>query len=36
MAGSRAAILGASQLVTQHVLSPDVIEARLAGSAVAG
>ncbi len=36
MAGPRAAILGASQMVTQHVLSPDVIEAGLAGSAVAG
>ncbi|WP_258804430.1 ROK family transcriptional regulator [Pseudarthrobacter sp. NS4] len=36
MAGSRAAILGASQMVTQHVLSPDVVEAGLAGSAVAG
>jgi predicted NBD/HSP70 family sugar kinase len=29
MAGDRAAILGASQMVTQHVLSPAVIEATL-------
>lgn len=29
MAGARAAILGASQMVTQHVLSPAVIEATL-------
>ncbi|SEJ63479.1 glucokinase [Arthrobacter sp. yr096] len=29
MAGDRAAILGASQMVTQHVLSPAVIEAML-------
>ncbi len=36
MAGPRAAILGASQMVTQHVLSPDVVEATLAGSAIAG
>lgn len=36
LAGDRAAILGASQLVTQHVLSPAVIEATLAGSAIAG
>lgn len=36
MAGPRAAVLGASQLVTQHVLSPAVIEATLAGTAIAG
>ena len=35
-AGDKAAILGASQLVTRHVLSPAVIEATLAGNAVAG
>ncbi|MFJ6311720.1 ROK family transcriptional regulator [Pseudarthrobacter oxydans] len=35
-AGDKAAILGASQLVTQHVLSPAVIEATLAGNAMAG
>ncbi len=29
MAGDQAAILGASQMVTQHVLSPDLIEATL-------
>ena len=29
MAGDQAAILGASQMVTQHVLSPAVIEATL-------
>ncbi|WP_395401391.1 ROK family transcriptional regulator [Arthrobacter sp. UC242_113] len=29
MAGSQAAVLGASQMVTQHVLSPTVIEATL-------
>ncbi|MET3905669.1 ROK family protein [Paenarthrobacter sp. 4246] len=29
MAGQRAAVLGASQMVTQHVLSPAVIEATL-------
>ena len=29
MAGGQAAILGASQMVTQHVLSPTVIEATL-------
>jgi predicted NBD/HSP70 family sugar kinase len=34
-AGSQAAVLGASKLVTQHVLSPAVIEATLAG-AIAG
>ena len=36
MAGDQAAILGASQLVTQYVLSPAVIEATLAGTAAAG
>jgi glucokinase len=36
MAGQRAAVLGASQMVTQHVLSPAVIEATLAGKAIAG
>ena len=36
MAGQRAAVLGASQMVTQHVLSPTVIEATLTGSAIAG
>ena len=36
MAGDQAAILGASQLVTQYVLSPAVIEATLAGTAEAG
>ncbi|BCW17552.1 glucokinase [Pseudarthrobacter enclensis] len=36
MAGGRAAILGASQMVTQYVLSPAVIEATLAGTAIAG
>jgi glucokinase len=36
MAGGPAAILGASQMVTQHVLSPAVIEATLAGNAIAG
>jgi len=36
MAGGQAAILGASQMVTQHVLSPAVIEATLAGNAIAG
>ena len=35
-AGDKADILGASQLVTRHVLSPAVIEATLAGNAVAG
>lgn len=35
-AGDKAAILGASQLVTRHVLSPAVIEATLAGNAMAG
>ncbi|MEV7474807.1 ROK family transcriptional regulator [Pseudarthrobacter oxydans] len=35
-AGDKPAILGASQLVTQHVLSPAVIEATLAGNAMAG
>jgi glucokinase len=29
MAGGQAAVLGASQMVTQHVLSPTVIEATL-------
>ncbi|WP_077489402.1 ROK family transcriptional regulator [Sinomonas mesophila] len=33
-AGERAAVMGASQLVSQHVLSPAGIEAALAGSAV--
>ena len=36
VAGDQAAILGASQLVTQYVLSPAVIEATLAGTAAAG
>ena len=36
IAGDRAAVLGASQMVTQHVLSPTVIEATLAGKAIAG
>ncbi|MET4146673.1 ROK family transcriptional regulator [Arthrobacter sp. UYCo732] len=36
MAGQRAAVLGASQMVTQHVLSPAVVEATLAGSAITG
>jgi glucokinase len=31
-AGAQAAVLGASQLVTRHVLSPAVIEATLAGT----
>jgi len=35
-AGSQAAVLGASQLVTQYILSPAVIEATLAGAAAAG
>ncbi|PNI08488.1 sugar kinase [Arthrobacter sp. AFG7.2] len=35
-AGDKAAILGASQLVTRHVLSPAVIEATLAGSTLPG
>ncbi|HEY1158170.1 MAG TPA: sugar kinase, partial [Arthrobacter sp.] len=34
-AGSQAAVLGASQLVTRHVLSPAVVEAALA-AAMAG
>ncbi|MFJ5962941.1 ROK family transcriptional regulator [Pseudarthrobacter oxydans] len=36
VAGDRAGVLGASQMVTQHVLSPAVIEATLAGVAAAG
>ncbi|MET3720527.1 ROK family transcriptional regulator [Arthrobacter sp. UYEF21] len=36
MAGQRAAVRGASQMVTQYVLSPAVVEATLAGSAITG
>ena len=36
IAGDQAAILGASRMVTQYVLSPAVIEATLAGTAAAG
>jgi predicted NBD/HSP70 family sugar kinase len=36
MAGDQAAILGASQMVIQHVLSPAIIEATLVASAIAG
>ncbi len=36
VAGNRAAILGASQMVTQHILSAAVIEATVAGVAKAG
>lgn len=35
-AGSRAAILGASRMVTEHVLSPSVLEEALSGEALAG
>jgi glucokinase len=36
LAGAQAGILGASHLVTRHVLSPEIVEAALAESAAAG